>query len=100
MATTTINVTASENPTMNYGLFAQTANSTTITTTTDELTLIDGGVGSLIVPANGFEVGDSFRLEMGGIISAHNNDTIRIRLKSGSVVVVEVARWSAEGGGR
>jgi len=85
MATTTINVTTTENPTMNYGLFAQTANSTTITTTTDELTLIDGGVGSLIVPANGFVVGDSFRVEMGGLMSAHNNDTIRIRLKSGAV---------------
>ena len=85
MATTTINVTTTENPTMNYGLFAQTANSTTITATTDELTLIDGGVGSLSVPANGFEVGDSFRVEMGGIMSAQNNDSIRIRLKSGSV---------------
>lgn len=85
MATTTINVTTTENPTMNYGLFAQTANSTTITATTTEGTLIDGGVGSLVVPANGFEVGDSFRVDMGGIISAHNNDTIRIRLKSGAV---------------
>jgi len=89
MATTTINVTTTENPTMNYGLFAQTANSTTITTTTDELTLIDGGVGSLIVPANGFVVGDSFRVEMGGLMSAHNNDTIRIRLKSGAVSLAD-----------
>lgn len=71
--------------TVAYGLFAQTANSTTITATTSELTLIDGGVGSLSVPANGFSVGDSFRVEMGGLMSAHNNDTIRIRLKAGSV---------------
>jgi hypothetical protein len=67
------------------GLFAQTGNSTPITATTTEGTLIDGGVGSLIVPANGFKVGDSFRLDMGGIISAKNNDTITIRLKSGAV---------------
>jgi hypothetical protein len=33
--------------TTNVGLFAQTANSTTIINTTNELTLIDGGVGSL-----------------------------------------------------
>lgn len=73
-------------PTTNsYGLFSQTANSTTITATTDEGTLIDGGVGTLTVPANGFSVGDSFRVEMGGIMSAHNNDTIRIRLKAGAV---------------
>lgn len=71
--------------TVAYGLFAQTANSTTITATTSELTLIDGGVGSLSVPANGFSVGDSFRVEIGGVMSAHNNDTIRIRLKAGSV---------------
>jgi hypothetical protein len=71
--------------TTNVGLFAQTANSTTITATTSELTLIDGGVGSLSVPANGFKVGDSFRVEMGGVMSAQNNNTIRIRLKSGSV---------------
>ena len=71
--------------TNSYGLFAQTANSTTITATTSELTLIDGGVGSLSVPANGFSVGDSFRADMGGVMSAQNNNTIRIRLKSGSV---------------
>lgn len=73
-------------PTTNsYGLFSQTANSTTITATTSELTLIDGGVGTLTVPANGFSVGDSFRVDMGGVMSAHNNDTIRIRLKAGAV---------------
>lgn len=71
--------------TTNYGLFAQTANSPVLTATTDEGTLIDGGVGSLQVPANGFSVGDSFRVEMGGVMSAHNNDTIRIRLKAGAV---------------
>jgi len=71
--------------TTNIGLFAQTANSPTLTATTTEGTLIDGGVGTLSVPANGFQVGDSFRVEMGGVMSAQNNDTIRIRLKSGSV---------------
>ena len=70
---------------VNYRLFAQTGNSTTITATTTEGTLIGGGVGSLTVPANGFQVGDSFRLDMGGVMSAQNNNTITIRLKSGSV---------------
>jgi hypothetical protein len=71
--------------TTNVGLFAQTANSPTLTATTTEGTLIDGGVGSLSVPANGFQVGDSFRVDMGGVMSAQNNNTLRIRLKSGSV---------------
>lgn len=69
----------------NFGLFSQTGNSPTITATTSELTLIDGGVGSLSVPANGFSVGDSFRLDMGGVMSAQNNNTLTIRLKSGSI---------------
>lgn len=75
--------------TTNVGLFAQTANSTTIVNTTNELTLIDGGVGSLSVPANGFAVGDSFRVDMGGVMSAQNNNTLRIRLKTGSVVLAD-----------
>ena len=75
------------NPQTNIGLFAQTANSTTITATTSELTLIDGGVGSLSVPANGFSVGDSFRVDIGGLMSAQNNNTITIRLKTGSVIL-------------
>jgi hypothetical protein len=81
----TIATTSDIPSTLNYGVFSQTANSTTITATTSELTLIDGGVGSLTVPANGFSVGDSFRLDMGGVISAQNGNTITIRLKSGAV---------------
>lgn len=73
--------------TTNHGLFAQTANSPTLTASTAEATLIDGGAGTLSVPANAFTVGDSFQVSMGGMISAKNNDTITIRLKTGSVVL-------------
>jgi hypothetical protein len=72
-----------------FGLFAQTANSTPITATTAELTLIDGGLGSLSVPANGFNVGDSFRADFGGIVSAKNNDNLTVRVKSGSVILLD-----------
>lgn len=75
--------------TINYGLFAQTSNSTPITATTSELTLIDGGVGSLSVPANGFKVGDSFFATLSGIMSARNNDTLTIRTKTGSVTLAD-----------
>jgi hypothetical protein len=71
------------------GLFSQTANSTPITATTSELTLIDGGVGTLSVPANGFSVGDSFTANISGMMSAQNNNTIIIRIKSGSVILAE-----------
>ena len=74
--------------TTNYGLFAQTANSTLITNTTTETSLINGGVGSLTVPANGFQIGDSFRAVFGGVINANNNQNITIRIKAGSLVLL------------
>ena len=76
-------------PPKGSGLFAQTANSTPITGTTTETTLIDGGVGSLSVPANGFSVGDSFRVVMNGIMDAGNNEILQIRVKSGSVILLD-----------
>jgi len=74
---------------VSYGLFAQTANSTIITNTTTETSLINGGVGTLTVPANGFSVGDSFRAIFGGLINANNNQTIRIRVRTGSVLLLD-----------
>ncbi len=75
--------------TSNYGLFSQTDDSTPITGTTSELSLINGGVGTLSVPANGFQVGDSFRAVMAGILNAANNQTIRIKVKAGSLVLLD-----------
>ena len=75
--------------TVSYGLFAQTANSTIITNTTVETTLINGGVGTLTVPANGFSVGDSFRAIFGGVVNASNNQTIRIRVRAGSILLLD-----------
>jgi len=72
-----------------YGLFAQTGNSVVVSATTVESSIINGGIGSLSVPANGFSIGDSFRADFGGLLSAKNNDTIRIRVKSGSVVLAD-----------
>lgn len=75
--------------TTNIGLFAQTANSTAITGTNVETTLINGGVGTLTVPANGFNIGDSFRAVVAGVLSAANNQTIRIKVKAGSVILLD-----------
>ena len=71
------------------GLFAQTANSTPITNTTVETTLVNGGVGTLSVPANIFQVGDSFRAIVAGVLNCGNNQTIRVRVKSGSVILAD-----------
>ena len=70
------------------GLFAQTGNSTIITGIT-ESTLINGGVGTLTVPANGFQVGDSYRAIFGGVVNAANNQTIRIRVKAGAITLLD-----------
>lgn len=71
------------------GLFAQTANSTPITNTTVETSLINGGVGSLSVPADAFKAGDSFRAIVAGVLNVANNQTIRIRVKDGTSVLVD-----------
>jgi hypothetical protein len=69
------------------GTYAQTALGTLITNTIVQTSLIGPGVGSLIVPANGFTVGDSFTAKMCGNLSCANNETIHIRIKSDGVVV-------------
>lgn len=69
-------------PTINYGLFAQTADSTVVTNTLIEGSIIGAGVGVLTVPANGFQVGDSFQANLSGHIDSKNNDKLRIRIKT------------------
>ena len=72
-----------------YGLYAQTANSTTVTNTTTETTIIGSGVGTLTVGANQFVVGDSFRADIAGLMSAQNNQTLRVKIKAGSVILAD-----------
>jgi hypothetical protein len=71
-----------------YGLFAQTADSAAIFNTTTPGTLIGAGVGSLTVPADTFQIGDSFRGEMFGNLLARNNDSVTIRIKFNAVTVL------------
>jgi hypothetical protein len=75
--------------TLNQGLFAQTANSTPITNTTVETSLINGGIGSLSVPPNFFKVGDSFRVVIAGVLNVDNNQTIRIKVKDGTSILAD-----------
>lgn len=76
-------------PTTNYGLYAQTSNSTPVTATTIESSLIGAGVGTLSVPANTFKIGDSFVAKLIGQITCVGTATIRIRIKSDSVVLAD-----------
>ena len=51
--------------------------------------MIDGGIGSLSVPANAFRVGDSFRAVFGGVLNVANNQTITMRVKTGAVTLLD-----------
>ena len=69
------------------GNYAQTVQSATITGTT-ETTVVGTGVGSLSIPANAFQVGDSFHAKIGGLIGGTGNgDKITVRIKAGTTVL-------------
>lgn len=71
------------------GLYTQTSTSIPVTGTISELSLLDGGVGSLTVPANGFQLGDSFLATLTGHLSSANNQTLRIRIKTDSILLAD-----------
>jgi hypothetical protein len=66
------------------GLYSQTAQSVPVTTSGS---LIDGGVGTLMVPANGFQIGDSFNAYFSGQITSANNQQISITIMAGAVTL-------------
>jgi hypothetical protein len=77
-------------PNINYGLYNQITSSTPITNTTEESSILaTRGAGTLSVPAGGFTQGDAFHATLTGHISAQNNDTLQIKVKSDSVVLVD-----------
>lgn len=71
------------------GLYAQTALGPIITNTIIETSLVGAGVGTLTVPANSFQVGDSFVAKMCGHLSCANNATIHIRVKSDGITIAD-----------
>ena len=71
------------------GLYAQTALGPIITNTIIETSLVGAGVGTLTVPANSFQVGDSFVAKMCGHLSCANNETIHIRVKSNGITIAD-----------
>lgn len=67
---------------VNYGLYAQIADSTPVTNTVVETTIIGPGVGTLTVPANAFTVGDSFLCSLDGLITCTSASTVEIRIRT------------------
>lgn len=76
-------------PFPSMALFAQIEDGQTITNTTDELSIIGEGVGTLTIPPNSFKVGDSFHAKLGGIMSCVNSETINIKIVAGSTTLVD-----------
>lgn len=68
-------------------LYTQTGTSIPIVNTTIEKSLIDGGLGSLSIPANGFKVGDSFHAILTGHVDSVNNDRLTVNIKANSVIL-------------
>lgn len=67
--------------TTNTGLFTQIEDGPVITGTLFS-TLVGAGVGTLTVPANTFQVGDSFKATLFGHISCANNQDLSLKLIS------------------
>jgi hypothetical protein len=70
------------------GLYSQRRDSTPVSGTLP-LTLIGSGVGSLTVPENTFNNGDSFRADFGGLLSAKNGEELQIVIRSNTVVLAD-----------
>lgn len=79
-------LTQSDIPTITGGLFAQTANGATVSGSVGA-DLIGSGVGSVSIPANGFQIGDSFHVAMGCEISCANNQQLIIEVRAGSILL-------------
>jgi hypothetical protein len=75
-------------PTTNYGLYTQTISSTPVTATDVESSLINSGLGTLTIPANGFQVGDSFSGVLIGHLSCVGTATLHIRVKTASGILL------------
>jgi hypothetical protein len=74
------------------GIFAGTADSLTLTASTVEQSILPTAfVGTLAVPANAFQVGDSFHLVLAGDFGSQNGDTVNIRLYGGQTSAVLLA---------
>jgi hypothetical protein len=79
---TQINILSANPYTITGGLFAQTADGGPVTGTIVETTIIGPGVGTLSVPANAFQIGDSFTCALDGLISCISSGEIEVRIKT------------------
>lgn len=73
--------------TVSGGLYSSTADSTPVTGTS-QATLIGPGQGAFLVPANGFQVGDSFACALIGHLTCSNGDELTLSIQFNGVDVL------------
>ena len=83
-----INFLGGRKQTQSGVLFTQTS-TVTVANTVTETAITDGGVGSLVLPANFFIAGRTIKLVGAGYHSNNNSDTLRIRVKFGSTAILD-----------
>lgn len=71
----------------NYRLYSQIESSTPITNTTNSGSLLGNGIGTLSVPANSFQIGDSFQAVMHGGISSRDSKGFTINVKTDGIIL-------------
>lgn len=82
------------------GLFTQIEDGPVVENTTDELTIIGNGLGSLSIPANGFVRGNTFKCYLEGSLSSLNNAELTINIRdNGSVLATTGAMTLVETSG-
>jgi hypothetical protein len=70
-----------------YGLYTQTSSSTPASGI-NQNSIVGTGVGTLTVPANSFQIGDSFTCALDGLLSCLGSATLEIRVRTLAGVVL------------
>ena len=87
--------------TVNYGLYNQTGSSIPVegsaVSSPTSGSLLDGGFGTLSVPANGFSVGDGFQALLTGQAEIANNHTLQIEVLANDVILADTGEITMAG---
>jgi|DEB0MinimDraft_6_1074348.scaffolds.fasta_scaffold13216_5 hypothetical protein len=76
------------------GLFTQIEHGPVVENTTDELTVIGNGLGSLSIPANGFVRGNTFKCYLEGSLSSLNNANLTINIRDNGNILATTGAMS------
>jgi hypothetical protein len=67
----------------------------TVTNTTVETSLLVGGAGTLVIPANELVVGSNIRIKLVGYWATAGTPTLRIKLKMNNNIILDSNAWTS-----